>query len=191
MHQLYRWLQSPLLLILPHLLKMILSHTICRLAIFLVLSRSSGRSIYLTNLQIDNLLALLLQLLAATMSWLKMEPSTRRSIPMNTPTHKTVAGSSLFPTDMEFISTSPYFRLSLWLITSLSGESGDTHTHLLASAPASFLALACVLGLILHHSLVPFKTTYSLSSLCTLITGRSSFTFCLSFYRLCALFDRL
>lgn len=91
-------------------------------------ARSSGRSIYLTNLQIDNLLTLLLQPLVATMSRLKMEPSTRRSTPMNTPTHKTVAGSSLFPTDTEFISTSPYFRRSLWLITSLSGKSGDTHT---------------------------------------------------------------
>lgn len=146
MRQLYRWLQSPLLMILKHLLMMILFHTVCNPAIFLVLSRSSGslaRSIYLTNLQIDNLLTLLLQLLAATMSQLRMEPSTPRSIPTNTPTHKTAAGSSLFPTDTEFISTSPYFRRSLWLITSLSGESGDTHTDLLASALASFSALAC------------------------------------------------
>lgn len=173
---------------------MILFHTVCNPAIFLVLSQTSGcsgRSIYLTNLQIDNLLTLLLQLLVATMSRLKMEPSTRRSTPTNTPTHKTAAGSSLFPTDTEFISTSPYFRRSLWLITSLSGESGDTHTHLLASAPASFSALACILGLILHHWLVPFKSTYSLSSLCTLIKRRSSCTFCTSFYLLCTLCDRL
>lgn len=126
-----RWrLQLPLLLIIPHVLMMILFHTVCSPAIFLVLSRSLGRSacsIYLTNLQIDNLLTLLLQLLAATMSRLKMELSIRRSIPTNTPTLKTAAGSSLFPTDTEFISTSPYFRRSRWLITSLSGESGDPH----------------------------------------------------------------
>lgn len=144
MHQLHRWIQSPLLLLLPHLFMMILFHAVSSKAIFLVLSWSSGHSIYLTNLQIDNLLTLLLQLLAATMSQLKMGPSTHHSTPMNIPTHKTAAGSSLFPMDMEFISTSPYFRRSLWLITSLSGESGDTHTHLLSSALDCVLERYCI-----------------------------------------------
>lgn len=57
-----------------------------------------------------------------------MGPSIHLSTPMNTLTHKTVAGSSLFHTDMEFISTSPYFRQSLSLITLLSGKSEHTHT---------------------------------------------------------------
>lgn len=57
-----------------------------------------------------------------------MGPSIHLSTPANTPTPKTVAGSSLFPTDMEFISTLPYCRQSLSLITSLSGKCGYAHT---------------------------------------------------------------
>lgn len=130
--------------------------------------------IYLTNLQIDNL-TLVLQLLAATMSQLKMEPCTRRSTPTNTPTHKTVAGSSLFLTDMEFISTSPYFRRSLWLITSLSGESGDTHPP--PRRHTSFFFSFCLYpGNDTASLTVPFKSTYSLSSLCTLIKRQLSCT---------------
>lgn len=61
-----------------------------------------------------------------------MEPSIHLSTQMNTPTHRTAAGSSRSPTDTEFISTSPYCRQSPSLITSLSGKFECvmyTHTH--------------------------------------------------------------
>lgn len=58
-----------------------------------------------------------LQLLVATMLQLRMEQSIHRSILTNTQTPKIVAGSSLFPMDMEFISTLLYCRQSLSLIT--------------------------------------------------------------------------
>lgn len=107
-----------------------------------------------TNLQIRDLCNSVLQLLAVIMSRLKTGPSIHLSTPMNTLTHKTVAGSSLFHMDMEFISTSPYFRQSLSLITLLSGKSECTHTHLSVHTSTHkkcirfFSVLAFILGLI-------------------------------------------
>lgn len=63
-----------------------------------------------------------LQLPVATMSQLKMGPFIHLSTLVNTPTHKTVAGSSPSPTDMEFTSTLPCCRRSLSPITLLYGK---------------------------------------------------------------------
>lgn len=102
-----------------------------------------------------------------------MEPSIHLSTQMNTPTRRTVAGSSPFPTDTEFISTSPYFRQSLSLITSLSGKSEcnihacahtPTHTHKYISF---FSALAFIKGLI--ASQVSIESTYILFPRWTLV----------------------
>lgn len=114
----------------------------------------------------DNSNSAFLQLLVAIMSPLKTAPSIHHSTPVNTPTPRTVSGSSPFPTDMEFISTSPCCRQSLSLITSLSGKCSShssflsvhthvhihTRTHTLALVPPVFLKGSSLLSCFwLHH----------------------------------------
>lgn len=70
-----------------------------------------------------------LQLLVDIMSLLKMGLSIHLSTPMNIPTHRTVAGSSLFPMDMGFTSTLLYCRQSLSQIILLSGKSAYILAH--------------------------------------------------------------
>lgn len=116
------------------------------------------------------------------MSQLKTGQSIHLSTPLNTPTFKTAAGSSLFPTDTEFISTLPYCRRSLSLITSLSGKPGyswtymHTHTHIHSNAKGSFHC--CPLSLArFHHWQLSLELTCILPPLWTPIRSYINFWF--------------